>query len=262
MRIGVKYCGGCNSIYNRVGKIDALKNQFPEHSFLSASRGGSFDVCLLVCGCARACVSDEGITAGKRLFRLNSEKGFAEVQEYLIKVQDAPSEEPYQQERKYPEAGHKKTLKIGQEAAYQKTFLQEDVEQFAALTGDRNRLHTDRTYAANTPAGRPVVHGVLAASLISTVMGTKLPGEGTVLIEEQLRFLKPVYWGDTITAVVHLLSCRENSTSYIAVLSGSCYNQHGEQVIAAKCRQFLTKDLFTIENPAEELPVPMEEAFW
>lgn len=247
MKIGVKYCGGCNSIYNRVAKVEAIKNQFPQHSFLNASREGSCDVCLLVCGCARACVSDDGITA-KQIFRLSSEKSFAEVQEYLIGTQEEFDKEPNEQSLTGSEAKAKKKLRIGQEATYTKTFYKEDVEQFAALTGDRNRLHTDSEFAANTPLGRPVVHGVLAASLISTVMGTKLPGEGTVLIDEHLRFLKPVAWGDTITAVVRLLSCRESSTTYIAVLSGSCYNQQGEQVIAATCRQLLAKDLFTIEN--------------
>ena len=63
------------------------------------------------------------------------------------------------------------------------------MDRFAALTGDYSRLHTDAEFAKKTPYGKPVVHGVLAASLISTVMGMKLPGEGTVFIEEQVRFL-------------------------------------------------------------------------
>ena len=89
-----------------------------------------------------------------------------------------------------------------------------------------------------------MVHGVLAASLISTVMGTKLPGEGTVFVEEQVRFLKPVFYGDMITAKVTLQPVRNGRTVTSGRFSGVCENQDHETVVWAECRQFMSKELF------------------
>lgn len=135
-------------------------------------------------------------------------------------------------------------VRIGDTAEVTKTFFKDDVDRFAALTGDYSRLHTDAEFAKKTPYGKPVVHGVLAASLISTVMGTKLPGEGTVFIEEQVRFLKPVFYGDMITAKVTFTACKEREDGYIGTFSGVCENQDHETVVWAECRQFMSKELF------------------
>ena len=98
-----------------------------------------------------------------------------------------------------------------------------------------------------------MVHGVLAASLISTVMGMKLPGEGTVFIEEQVRFLKPVFYGDMITAKVTFTSCKERADGYIGTFSGICENQDHETVVWAECRQLMSKELFSVDlHPEKE----------
>ena len=135
-------------------------------------------------------------------------------------------------------------VRIGDTAEVTKTFFKDDVDRFAALTGDYSRLHTDAEFAKKTPYGKPMVHGVLAASLISTVMGTKLPGEGTVFVEEQVRFLKPVFYGDMITAKVTFTACKEREDGYIGTFSGVCENQDHETVVWAECRQFMSKELF------------------
>ena len=75
-------------------------------------------------------------------------------------------------------------------------------------------------------------------------MGTKLPGEGTVFIEEQVRFLKPVFYGDMITARVTFTACKEREDGYIGTFSGVCENQAHETVVWAECRQFMSKELF------------------
>lgn len=251
MIIGVKYCGGCNSVYNRGRQVNLLKEQFPEHEFRNASGGNMCEVWLVVCGCMRACASTEGLAATRRLFVLPTERSFAEVRDFLEAEREKNAEEL-----------RRKKLRIGQEESMKKTFFKDDVDKFAALTGDYSRLHTDADFAKQSVYGRPVVHGVLAASLISSVMGMKLPGEGTVLVEEQVRFLKPVFYGDTVTAKVRLLSCREGKKQYVATLAGVCFNQNGELTAAAKCRQLLTKELFEIENPEETAKMPEAEEFW
>lgn len=88
----------------------------------------------------------------------------------------------------------------GQHASLRRTFTDEDVRRFIAITGDTNPLHTDDEFAAGTRFGRRILHGMLTASLFSTIMGTMLPGTGAIYRSQTIRFLLPVYVGDTVTA--------------------------------------------------------------
>ena len=72
-------------------------------------------------------------------------------------------------------------------------FSQEQVNQFAEVTGDKNPVHTNPDYAAKTMFKRPIMHGMLSASLFSKVFGTLFPGEGTIYLKQSLSFLKPMY---------------------------------------------------------------------
>ena len=252
MLIGVKYCGGCNPVYNRGRQVKRLQEQFPEHEFDFAA--GDMEECeigLVVCGCVRACASVDGIGPRKKLFLLPTERSFSEVKTYLEQDREAKKNEGAVGSK--DEAPEKKKdqrihLHVGDTAEFTRTFFKDDVNKFAALTGDYSRLHTDAEFAQKTPYGKPVVHGVLAASLISTVMGTKLPGEGTVFIEEQVRFLKPVFYGDMITAKVTFTACKERADSYIGTFSGVCENQNHETVVWAECRQMMSKELFSVSE--------------
>lgn len=259
MLIGVKYCGGCNPVYNRGRQVKRLQEQFPEHDFqFAAGDMKDCEIGLVVCGCVRACASVDGLAPRKKLFLLPTERSFSEVKMYLEqdretkKKTDAAGngrEDPGAEEKR----DQRKHLRIGDTAEITKAFFKDDVDRFATLTGDYSRLHTDAEFAKKTPYGKPVVHGVLAASLISTVMGMKLPGEGTVFIEEQVRFLKPVFYGDMITAKVTFTSCKERADGYIGTFSGICENQDHETVVWAECRQLMSKELFSVElHPEKE----------
>src|SRR5687767_15922154 len=72
-------------------------------------------------------------------------------------------------------------------------FSQDEVNRFAEVTGDKNPVHTDAAYAAKTMFKRPIMHGMLSASLFSKVFGTLFPGEGTIYLKQSLNFLKPMY---------------------------------------------------------------------
>lgn len=72
-------------------------------------------------------------------------------------------------------------------------FSQEEVNQFAKVTGDNNPVHIDAAYAAKSQFRRPIMHGMLSASLFSKVFGTLFPGEGTIYLKQSLQFLKPMY---------------------------------------------------------------------
>lgn len=81
------------------------------------------------------------------------------------------------------------------------SFTQDDVVAFAKVTGDNNPVHLDESYAANTMFKRPIMHGMLGATVFSKVFGTMFPGEGTIYLSQSLTFLKPMYVNDKYKAV-------------------------------------------------------------
>mgnify|MGYP001292763687 CR=1 FL=1 len=92
-------------------------------------------------------------------------------------------------------------LEIGMSAFYARTVTEADIVLFAGITGDLNPVHLNHDFAAQTQFGGTIAHGMLTASLISTVVGTKLPGPGAIYMSQNPRFTAPVRAGDTITAV-------------------------------------------------------------
>ena len=117
----------------------------------------------------------------------------------------------------------------GQIAELSKTYSEEDIIAFANASGDHNPVHLDEQYAASTSFGRRIAHGMLVAGLISAVLGTTLPGPGTIYLGQNMKFKAPVFIDDMITARVEVLSVREDRP--IATLSTNCYNQEGKLVI-------------------------------
>ncbi|HEV7374997.1 MAG TPA: MaoC family dehydratase [Pyrinomonadaceae bacterium] len=120
-------------------------------------------------------------------------------------------------------------IQIGDTAEVSKTITDEDVRLFADLTGDHNPVHLDDQYASATRFKRRVAHGMLTASLISSVLANQLPGEGTVYLSQSLKFVAPVYLDDTVTARVTITGIREDKP--VATLETVCVNQRGELLI-------------------------------
>ena len=120
-------------------------------------------------------------------------------------------------------------MKPGDSAEITKTIEQADVDAFADLTGDHNPVHVDEEFAKTTRFGRRIAHGMLTASLISSVLANKLPGEGSVYLRQTLEFKAPVFPGDTITARVTVKEIREDKP--IVKLETLCINQRDEIVI-------------------------------
>lgn len=92
-------------------------------------------------------------------------------------------------------------LKIGMSATVSRTITETDLRNFSGVSGDTNPMHLNEEYAKQTPFGGCIVHGMLTASLISAVIGTKLPGPGCIYMNQTLKFLAPVRVGDTVYAV-------------------------------------------------------------
>jgi 3-hydroxybutyryl-CoA dehydratase len=121
-------------------------------------------------------------------------------------------------------------LELGAHVALSKTIAPEDVAEFARITSDSNPLHLDEEYAKKTRFGGRVVHGMLGASLISAVIGTKLGGP--IYLSQTLKFLKPVRIGDTLTATANVIAVREDKN--IFTLKTSVSNQEGNEVIVGE----------------------------
>ena len=117
----------------------------------------------------------------------------------------------------------------GDSAQLTRTVSESDVTLFAGITGDKNPVHMDPRYAEKTPFKTRIAHGMLSAGFISAVIGTRLPGPGTIYLRQELNFLRPVIIGDTITATVvveEILSSKKQIR-----LETVCVNQRGEKVL-------------------------------
>ncbi len=119
-------------------------------------------------------------------------------------------------------------FKAGQRASISKTITEADVYGFAGITGDFNPLHVDAEYAHRSRFGERIAHGMLTAGLVSTVLGMRLPGPGAVYLSQSLKFLKPVKFGDTVTAAAEVAAYRQDKR--VLTLRTSCTNQDGETV--------------------------------
>lgn len=92
------------------------------------------------------------------------------------------------------------TLQIGSKESRSKQITDKDVRMFAEVSSDCNPVHLDEEYAKNSMFGRRIAHGMISAGLISAVLGMQIPGEGTIYLGQDLKFKRPVYLDDTLTA--------------------------------------------------------------
>ena len=120
-------------------------------------------------------------------------------------------------------------LRVGQSAFFSKTITEADITHFVAFTGDVNPLHVDAEFAKRTFFGERIAHGMLSASLFSTLMGMKLPGVGAIYRSQSLAFLRPVHIGDTVTARFEITGIDRDAETI--TLRSWVENQRGETVI-------------------------------
>ncbi|WP_408956005.1 MaoC family dehydratase [Natroniella sp. ANB-PHB2] len=120
-------------------------------------------------------------------------------------------------------------ISIGEKASFTKTITESDVYNFAGVTGDLNPAHVNEEYAKKTVFKKRIAHGMLVSGLISTVLAIKLPGPGTIYLNQNLSFKAPVYFGDTITAEVEVIEKDEDKNRL--KLKTICKNQEGKVVV-------------------------------
>lgn len=135
-------------------------------------------------------------------------------------------------------------IKIGQRAEIVHVITQDDIKRFVELTGDDNKLHVDDAYASKTSFKKPVVHGMLGASFISTIIGTKIPGDGALWFAQQIEFLLPVRVNDELTITAEVI--KKNEDLRVIEIQTDIYNQHKQKVTTGVAK------VKVIEQQAEE----------
>jgi len=120
-------------------------------------------------------------------------------------------------------------IRIGDIAEFAKTVSETDIYLYAGITGDFNPAHVNAAYAEKTFFKTRIAHGMLTAGFVSTILGTFLPGPGTIYLKQDLRFLAPVHIGDTITARVEVTGKMDDKNK--VTFRTTCTNQDGTMVL-------------------------------
>lgn len=125
-------------------------------------------------------------------------------------------------------------FKIGMFETISKIITEEDINNYADLSLDRNPVHLDEEYAKNTIFKGRIAHGMLSSGLISAILGTKLPGEGSIYLSQILKFVAPVRIGEMITAKCEIVDLIPDKK--IIILKTICYNQDDKIVIDGEAK--------------------------
>ena len=141
-------------------------------------------------------------------------------------------------------------LTIGTRASLTRTLTDEDLLLFAKVSGDTNPVHLDEAFAATTQFEGRIAHGMWTASLISCALATKLPGPGGIYLGQELKFLRPVKVGDTVTVELEILEI--NKQRKRATVSTNVINQNGKTVVKGKAEIMPSPDKVVVD----EYPLP------
>ncbi len=284
--IGIRYCGGCNPAYDRSRLVAQLLRRFPEIA-IQYDPERYCALWIVVNGCLTGC-ADSSSLPGDEICVIRQpadlKQAVQKIQELIDRGNSGKSGDSHAQpaggtdsrqpgdsnaqpaggtDSRHPgdseaQEQMRPKISVGARASLTHTFTEEEVCRFAELTQDASRMHLDRAFARTTLYHRPVVHGVFVSSLLSGVMGTELPGEGTVLLEESVRYLAPVYPGETVCAEIRVTGIREYPNHYCCLLQGVCTKEDHTRAVEAEYRQLLLKRLFPPETVQVE-QVPMEQ---
>jgi phosphotransacetylase/acyl dehydratase len=150
-------------------------------------------------------------------------------------------------------------LQPGDSASLTRTLTKDDIDVFAILSGDVNPAHLDEAYARETPFNKVIAHGMWGGTLISTILGTRLPGPGTIYVGQTLRFMRPVRLGDVITVTV---TVKEKRDKQMVLLGCECTNQQGKTVITGEAEVMAPAQKVRRESaPLPELQLRRHQGF-
>ena len=138
-------------------------------------------------------------------------------------------------------------IEIGQRAEFRRDVSEQDLQMFAAVSGDVNPLHLDEDFAAGTPFGRRIAHGMLSGAFISAALAMVLPGPGTVYLGQELRFRKPVFIGDTITVLLEVTEKKDRRRQ--VTIACEVVNQAGDKVVTGTAEVMAPDAKLEVEAP-------------
>lgn len=139
-------------------------------------------------------------------------------------------------------------ITIGQSASYTKEVTEGDVQMFAAISGDKNPVHLDESFAAGTQFGERIAHGMLTGAFISAAIAMELPGPGSIYLGQTIRFTRPVKLGDTITVNLEVTEKKEKRG--FVTLNCDAVNQEGKSVANGVAEVMAPKEKVSLEPPA------------
>jgi acyl dehydratase len=140
-------------------------------------------------------------------------------------------------------------IEVGDHAELVRRASGDDIAGFVDAVGDYNPVHSDPAYAAGTVFKEPIAPGIWTAGLISAVIGTRLPGPGAIYLSQSLKFLKPVMFGDVITARVEVLETnREKNRMRLRTV---CTNQRGDEVLTGEALVMPSRTRVEYSRPHE-----------
>jgi len=139
-------------------------------------------------------------------------------------------------------------IEIGQTASYSKTVTEQDVQLFAAVSGDVNPVHLDEAFAKGSMFGKRIAHGMYTGALVSAALALHLPGPGCIYLGQSLSFRAPVFIGDTIT--VNLEITAKNDKKHYLTLSCVAVNQDGKKVATGEANVIAPPEKLSIEAPS------------
>ncbi|MBP1761412.1 MAG: (de)hydratase mit MaoC domain [Firmicutes bacterium] len=125
-------------------------------------------------------------------------------------------------------------INVGDSANFTKSVTDYDVYSFAGVTGDFNPAHINTVYASETSFHKTIAHGIVSVGFISNILGTQLPGPGSITVSQECDFRRPVYIGDTITATVEVT--KKDEAKNRVWLRTYCTNQRGELVVDGEAK--------------------------
>ncbi len=140
-------------------------------------------------------------------------------------------------------------IQPGDSAELKHIVSENDIQKFVDLTGDDNKIHVDKDYASQTPLKKNVAHGMLGASFLSTVIGTKLPGDGALWLSQSLEFLLPIRIGDEITIKAEVI--KKLAHENIIELKTDIFNQSNQKVTTGKAKVKIIEPVIT--EPEKEI---------
>ncbi|MGE5398069.1 MAG: MaoC family dehydratase [Chitinophagales bacterium] len=129
-------------------------------------------------------------------------------------------------------------IKVGDKGSIEKTVSESDVYNFAGITGDFSWLHVNEDRSRRGRFGKRIVHGMLLMGMISGVLGTQMPGGGCIYVSQEIKFLKPVFIGDTVKAEVEVVEVIKERNR--VKLKTVCTNQNGEEVLVGEATMIPT----------------------